>query len=996
MKRNLTPMLMGLLGICLFLVQPVFAQDKKVTGKVTNSLNGTPIIGASVTIKGTRLGTQTNTDGEFSITAPPTAKTIVISSVGFTTSETPITEGTMTISLNVATSDLNEVVVIGYGTARKKDLTGAVGSVKSKDFNQGIISSPDQLLQNKVAGLEVTNTSGQPGAATTIKIRGNSSIRSSNNPLYVVDGVPLDGGIAKPGYGDAFGSTPASNPLLYINPYDIAQIDVLKDASSAAIYGSRGANGVIVITTRKGSSGPTRLSVNSDIGFFAGYMKKYEVLNAGEFRSAITKYGVNAAQDGKANVDAMDEITQNKITQNYSIAMTGGTANGKYRASFLGSSNQGFIKKSNLDKYIASFDGQYKFLDDKLGIEFGLIAGNVGESISPVSNRAGSTGSIISSALSWNPTMAFRNSDGTYFFPANGAGNPLGFSDAYEDNYRLNAFLGHISGSYKILPDLEYKFLYGINHQTGHREVNVEGWLPGFPNISGVGLAAVLDARLTSEIYTHTLNYKTDFTSDLSFDATAGYEYYKAETSGGGISANGFNTNLNFNNRIDIPYTKLFQNAKTQNPLFTNASPQTEIQSLFGRVNFNLLDKYLLTATFRADGSSKFGKNNRYGYFPSIGGKWVISNEEFLKTSDLFSNLALRASWGLTGNQEFPAGSSQEQFAFTAYNTAGQVVNGNPNLKWETTNTTNIGVDFGFAGNRYSVSVDYYSKSTRDILFETNAIQPAPSSVSFVNLPNARLKNSGVEVALGGTVIKKKDFDWDLNVNVAYNKNIIKDFTDPLTGLDLIIKTGFIDGQGVSNTLGQVITNNQPVNVFNLKPFNGFDKTTGAQIIGANPVIGGDPNPHVLAGFSTNIRLKKWTLGINSGGAFGFKVYNNTATSVTNIAGIVNGRNIDKAAFNSEEKPASGVGASQRFIENGDYWKIRNATIRYNVGNIGSYIKNLTVYVAGTNLLVITGFTGFDPEVNIDKSNGAYPSRSIEYIPYPTPRSISVGLNFAL
>jgi iron complex outermembrane receptor protein len=406
-------------------------------------------------------------------------------------------------------------------------------------------------------------------------------------------------------------------------------------------------------------------------------------------------------------------------------------------------------------------------------------------------------------------------------------------------------------------------------------------------------------------------------------------------------------------------------------------------------------DKYLLTATLRADGSSKFGENNKYGYFPSIGAKWVVSSEGFMEGGKLFSNLAVRASWGLTGNQEFPAGSSQEQFAFTSYNNAGQVVNGNPNLKWETTNTTNLGIDFGFKSNRYALSIDYYNKATSDILFQTNAIQPAPSSVSYINLPDAILKNSGVEVSLSGTVVKKKDFDWDLNINFAYNKNLLTKFTDPLTGLPLVVKTGTIDGQGVSGTLGQVITNDQPVNVFNLKPFNGFDKTTGKQQIGDNPVVGGDPNPHVLAGVSTSLRYKKWSLGIGTGGAFGFKIYNNTATSVTNMAGITNGRNIDVAAFESEEKPASDVGASQRFLEDGDYWKLRNATLRYNVGNLG-FIKGLSVYVSGTNLLVITKFTGFDPEVNIDKSSGAYPSRSIEYIPYPTPRSVSLGLNFNL
>jgi iron complex outermembrane receptor protein len=323
------------------------------------------------------------------------------------------------------------------------------------------------------------------------------------------------------------------------------------------------------------------------------------------------------------------------------------------------------------------------------------------------------------------------------------------------------------------------------------------------------------------------------------------------------------------------------------------------------------------------------------------------------------------------------------------------VVNGNPDLKWEKTRSTNVGVDFSFAGGKIFGSVDYYDRNTSDILFQTSAIQPAPSSITFVNLPNANLINSGVEVALGANLVDHRKFGWDASFNFAYNKNNVKNFKDPLTGLDLQVATGQINGQGVSGTLAQVITNNQPVNVYYLKPFNGFD-ATGNQQIGGTPQFAGDPNPHTLVGFSNNLRYGNFSLNINMGGAFGFLIYNNTATSVTNIAGIVQGRNIDLAAYNSKEGVASGVGASTRFLEKGDYFKLRNITLRYNVGAMGKYAKNVNVFVSASNLFVITKFTGFDPEVNIDKSNNSYPSRSIEYVPYPTPRAITFGVNFNL
>ncbi len=989
---KLNPKLTFLLACFLTLFQISFAQNRVISGRVTDP-QGNSIGGVTVTVKGTRNATQTDSSGSYRIEAASNA-VLVFSSVGYASTEIDAKGRTsINTSLGTATASLNEVVVVGYGTTRRKDLTGSVATVTAKNFNQGVISAPDQLLQNKVAGLEITNNSGAPGAATTIKIRGNSSIRASNNPLFVVDGVPLDGGSARPSLGTAFGGTAGSNPLLYINPADIAQIDVLKDASSAAIYGSRGANGVVVITTKKGSSGATRVEVGANFGVNAGYMKRFKVLDASQFKSALTKYGLASSLDGGASVDPLKEITQNKLSQNYTLAFSGGNEVGKFRASFLGSSQQGFLKKSSLDKYIGSFTGQYKFLDKRLTLDFSVITGNYTENVTSLSNNAGSTGNLLTSALSWNPTVSFYK-DGKYVLNSNGTANPLALSDAYSDVSNVSEVLANISASYKIVDNLEYRFLYGINHGTGERKVNVEGFLVGFPGLSGQGNAALAYDALTSQTFTHTLNYHNDISSALKLDAVAGFEYYKSDNSGGGISASGFNTNLDQSNRISIPYTSIFQNAKTQNPFGTGSSPTTEIQSEFARVNLNLSDKILLTGTIRADGSSKFGKNNKYGYFPSIGGKWILNNEGFLKNNKVFSNLAIRASYGITGNQEFPAGSSQEQFSLNSYNNAGQTIVANPNLKWETTHAVNLGLDYAFAGGRIYGAIDYYHKDTRDILFQTTSIQPAPNSIYFINLP-AHLINSGVEFALGATIIQHRNLEWDFNFNIAYNKNIIKQFTDINTKLPLSILTGTIDGQGVSGTLAQVITNNEPVNEYYLKPFGGYD-ATGNQIIGGTPVYAGDPNPHVISGISTSLRLNKLNFSLNAGGAFGFLIYNNTATSVTNINGITTGRNIDLAAYNSAEGKSSGVGASTRFLEKGDYVKLRNVTVRYDLGNAGRYVKNLSAFVSGTNLFVITKFNGFDPEVNVDKSNGAYPSRSIEYVPYPTPRVITFGVNFSL
>jgi len=970
------------------------AQVKVINGKVFDSKDGSGLSNVSIIgVGGTsKSGNQTNFDGSFKITVPESVTGLVFSLIGYEKKEVSLDgQTTVNVSLISTSEQINEVIVIGYGTARRKDLTGAVASVQAKDFNQGIMTAPDQLLQNKVAGLEITNSSGQPGAPTTIKIRGNNSIRAVNNPLYVVDGVPLDGRSARPNFGNnVFGGTPDGNALTYINPIDIASIDVLKDASSAAIYGSRGANGVIVITTKTGTSGPAKLELYTSLGFNAGYMKKFDILNASEFRSALTKYGVTG-QDKGASVDALKEVENHRLTQNYSLAFSGGNENGRFRASFLGSTTNGLLKTSSLDKYIGNFSGQYKFLDKKLTLGFNLTAGHTTENIPAIANNSGSVGNIMSSILQWNPTTKF-DSAGIFTYPTNGSGNPIALLSAISDVASINTVLASISASYKILDNLEYKFLYAVNNSVGERKTNDYGFIQGYSGLSGLGYAAISQARLTSETFTHTLNYRANLTKQLHLDAVAGFEYWKSSYQNSSFSATGFNTNLTQSSIINVPYTAMLFDGNTPNAALTYVDPQIQLQSYFGRVALNYADKYLITGTVRSDGSSKFGKNNKYGYFPSVGVKWAIINENFMKSKRVFSNLALRASWGITGNQEFPAGASQEQFAFFSYNNAGQVNVANPNLKWEQTKSYNFGIDFAFKNGRIFGSVDYYNKNTTNILFQSTAIQPAPASIYFINLP-ANLMNTGVEVSLGMNFIDKKDVTWDIGGNFSYNKNLLKNFTQ--NGQDIQILTGQINGQGVSGTLSQVITNNKPVNEFYLKSFSGFD-TKGNQTIGANPSFAGDPNAKTNYGISTTLRLKRLSFTVNGGGQGGFVIYNNTGTSVTNISGIANGRNIDKLAYNSTETVTSAVGASTRFLESGNYFKLRNASVSFHVGNVGKYMKNLNAFVTGNNLLVITKFSGFDPEVNIDKSNNSYPSRSIEYIPYPTGRTILIGLNFSL
>jgi TonB-linked SusC/RagA family outer membrane protein len=983
----------GLILLCVLFTQNAFSQNKTISGKVSDD-KGAPIQGATVTVKGSKGGATSGADGIWHLSVPPGARTLVISSVGFTQQEVAITDqGSIDVALATSSNNLNEVVIIGYGTARKKDLTGSVTTVTSKEFNKGVITSPDQLMQNKVSGLEVVNNSGQPGSATTVKIRGNSSIRGAGNPLYVIDGVLLDGRNARPivnlGIG-GFGATPDANPLIYVDPYTIADITILKDASATAIYGSRGANGVVVITTKKATSGGTKLDVGMSEGWNTGYMKRFDNLNAGEFRSALHKYVLDTVTnklDHGSSVDMMKLITQKSTIQNYSVGLSGGTETAKFRASFLASKTPGFIKSNELDKYIGTFNGSFKLLDNHLTIDFNLVAAHTNENIVLVSNTAGSAGNLVSSALQWNPTQAPTDANGQYIYPTNGSGNPLAEIQGYNDLAKVNTYLANISASYHIAKGLDYKFLYSINQSNGTRGTNIDGFVQGLPPITGQGLGLTTNAELVSQVATNTLNFHTNLSPDLTFDALGGFEYWKSDFNNNLFAAQGFNFNLVQNQLLNIKYTDVLQDGNTQILPGVFKDITTQVQSYFARVNFNYKDKYYLTGTFRADGSSKFGSNNHYGYFPSFGAKWNIYNEEFMKDSKTFSNLALRGTWGITGSQDFPAGASKEQFAFNSYNNVNQSNTANANLKWEQTKQFDIGLDFAFLNNRLTGSVDYYNKNTSQILFQSIPIQPAPPANLWENLPG-NLVNNGIEASIGFAILRGHDFSWDVTANFAYNKNKLKNF--PQT-----INTGQINGQGVSGTLGQIITNNQPVDEFYLKPFQGFDQK-GNQLVGPVANYAGDPNPKVLYGGSTTLTYRKLTLVLNGGGSGGFLIYNNTATSVTNISGIANGRNIDKKAYNSAESYTSGVAASTRFLESGNFFKLRNATLNYSLGNVGNYLKNANVYISGSNLFVITKFSGFDPEVNIDKNQGGYPSRSIEYIPYPTPRSITLGLTFTL
>lgn len=992
LKRLLTASLSLLFTLTLAL--SANAQDKVISGKVTDAKTGSPIAGASVVPSGASTGgTITGADGAFKITVGAKVSSITISYVGYGTQEIAVgSKTTIDVSLASSGTNLNEVVVVGYGTSRRKDLTGSVASVKSKDFVQGALATPDQLIQGKVAGVQITNNSGAPGGEVSVRIRGNNSIRTGNAPLVVVDGVPLDGRSATPGLGGlsgGLGNLPGSNPLAFINSADIASIDVLKDASSAAIYGARGANGVILITTKRGTSGAPKVELNASYGV-SNVMKKLDVLDAATYRQALSKYGVTGNDFG-ASVDAFDAITRTGTFQNYSVAVSGGNDNGRYRASFGYYDNQGVILKSGLKKYNANISGGFKFLESKrLGLDFSLITTQTLEQKAPISNNSGFEGSLIGQALQWNPTKPLLNSDGSYNIKTTGFTqgnyNPLALSAAFDDDAKVNQILASISPYFKITNDLEYRMLLSLNHSTGTRRNQIASWM-NLQDIENRGFGFYGNNELTTQQLTHTLNYNKQVTNKLYLNATAGFEYMKFVNKGVGIRAQDFTSN-------SIPYTNYFQGTTVSSRnIYSFNDPNVELQSYFARANLNYNDKYVFTATFRVDGSSKFGANNKYGFFPALGFAWNVSNEDFLSGSKVISNLKVRATWGQTGNQEFPAGAAQERYVYSGPGAIRLDNVANPDLKWETTTTYGVGVDFSLFDNKLSGTLDYFNKNTTDLLFQFDAIPPAPAAKYWINLPG-NVINSGLEFSLNYNVLRNSDWNVDLGVNASFLKNVLENYNGPT------ISTGEINGQGLTGARSQQLANGRPLSTFYVGRFLGVDKTTGLDLFeggdaNANRFYVESANPTTLLGISASASYKKWSLSANMNGAYGHYIYNNTVQAALAIGNIANNRNIATSVYNYpvKESPANSQPVSDRYLEKGNYLRLANLTLSRNLGNLGKALKNVTVNLTGSNLFVITKFSGFDPEVNTPKTVDGIPSFGIEYTPYPTSRSFILGVS---
>ncbi|HEX3008032.1 MAG TPA: SusC/RagA family TonB-linked outer membrane protein, partial [Bacteroidales bacterium] len=751
-------------------------QQLKVTGTVTDAASSEPLPGVNIIVEGTTIGVVTDIDGKYSIEVPSTDKALIFSYVGYSSQTIAIAGKTVVdVSLVPDVKALEEVVVVGYGVQRRADVTGAAARLTEANMNKAVATSPVEMMQGRISGVNISQNNGEPGGGMSVRIRGSNSIRSGQEPLYVVDGVPLDNADVTPnGNSNVAGISGSANknPLTFLNPEDIESIDILKDASSTAIYGARGANGVVLITTKKGKSGQGTLTYDGYFGV-SSLREKIDVLSAGEFRSYRTPQGAPLTDLG-ANTDWQDETFRTATTQSHTVTYGGGNENHTYRASLGYLDQEGIIKTTGIEKINGKIQVSQKAFKNRLNLTGNLIVSHLKDRRAPIGETGGFEGDVVLNALKLNPTYPIYKSDGSYFQQSATERNPVAMLYLTNDITLTDHIIANVTGEIEIIKDLKYKINVGLDRTTAERRINQDNELVYLVNKGEANINSVAaNNRLIENYFTY--NKRFNDIHDFTFLAGHAYQFFKVTTSN--LNVNGFTVE-------DVLYTNALGYGNFSKAVTSSSAEQNELQSFFGRINYNLMDKYLFTFTAREDGSSKFGKNNKYGFFPSAAFAWRVSEEEFMKSFEKLNSLKIRIGWGRTGNQEIP--NKLSQLLVGTQTAANGYFNGtatpgitylrtpNPDLQWETTTQTDLGIDFGFFGDRISGTLDFFNKKTTDVLIQIKS-QVAPQSTQMQNVKDLKIINNGVEIGLNGVIVKSKSVTWDAGLNLSYIKNDVKD-----------------------------------------------------------------------------------------------------------------------------------------------------------------------------------------------------------------------------
>ncbi len=1033
------------MAVLMFASLSTFAQTN-VTGKVTG-VDGAGLPGTTITIQGTTQGTLTGDGGNYSISVPDGAGNLEVKSYGFKTQIVAINgRSVINVTLEDDTRTLSEVVVVGYGTVLKSDLTGSVSSLTSDQLNSQPITSLEQGLQGKIAGMLVTSNSSAPGGGISVKIRGATSILNGSEPLYVIDGFPVTGQSqfstsAGRGFDSSTGSdyTVNQNPLASLNPSDIESIEVLKDASAAAIYGVRGANGVVLITTKRGKQGAPKVSYNGYAGV-QSVANRIEMMNAQEYQDIYNTWALAGSQPAvftgtPANdTDWQDQIFRDALIQNHQLSINGGSNAVQYNLSTSFFNQDGVIKGSDYERYSLRLNLDYNV---SKRLKFGNSL-NVSRSINNAAETEGeTTNGITSIAIRQSPILPVYLPDGSYAThddlpttvpDAQGSLNPVAFINEFSDNNVITRILGNVFGEYLITDDLKFKISVGADAENRDRHVYRTS---RFNKTNATNSANVSSVNRLSLLNENTLNYTKAF-GNHKLTALAGYTVQKETEEYRLVTAQGFATD------ITGPYNL---GGGSVVPGVDSRYAEFSILSFLGRVNYNYDDRYLITVTGRRDGSSKFAADGKWAFFPSLAGAWKISNEKFMENVDLFSNLKLRIGWGKVGNQELPTYSSLALLQSSPYNFGGTTVNGFspfrvpvPNLTWEISTQTNVGLDVSFLEGRLNVTADYYNKVTDDLLLEVQL--PETSGILEPSVQNlGSMQNKGWEFAFNGVLVNATDFVWNLGFNISANKNLVTSLGDPAVVGEgdqsyLLPRPTF-----AGETPYSYVTVGEPLGVFYGYKTDGLYRSQ-AEVDAAEGLRGpnlypgavrfvdidgdgaitpddrtvlGSPFPDFIYGFNTSLNYKALELRVFFQGQKGGMVYNTMRGFNTSVG---RGQNLLRERMDSwtTENPdavypvlianapalegTANIGNSDFYLEDASYLRMREVTLTCSLPKNFLGVVNGAVYVTGQNLITLTDYTGYNPDTN-GRAN-VRGSFGWDVSPYPLAKTVLVGikLNF--
>lgn len=1002
MKQVNTTLPLRMLAILcgLILSASVFAQQITVKGHVKDD-TGEPVIGATVRVSGQEGGVMTDIDGNFTIQANSGA-TISVTYIGYQTA-TVSAAPSVVVALVSEQTTLNDVVVIGYGRAKKEDLTGSVTAIKPDELSKGITNNATDMMVGKIAGVDVITAGGTPGAGAQIRVRGGSSLNASNDPLYVIDGLTIDGKTAKG----------MSNILAMINPNDIETFTVLKDASATAIYGSRASNGVIIITTKKGRSGQApQFIYNGDVTV-SMVQKKYDTLNGDEYRALAGQLGLDVTKLGTENTDWQDQIFRTSVSTNHNVSMSGGLKNMPYRVSAGYNVSNGIVKTSWMRRANASVNLAPSLLNNHLNL-------NITGKYMYEKDRYADAGAAIGSALAIDPTRPVRTNDAMYSFfggyyqsSQNAAfkdpswkytnnpqapQNPLALLNTKYTLAQANDFTGNFEVDYKIhgFEDLHIHGNIGAQYTASHQDDDISNYSFSNNYYGWNGVETYWKYSLTGNIYAQ---YQHEFGAH-NIDVMAGAEESHYHRSG---YKEGQGTD---------PYT-----GEAYNPSIRSEqewATRNTLVSYFGRVNYTLLKRYMLTATFRADGSSRFAKGHQWGYFPSAALAWKINNEKFLSKASWIDELKLRLGWGMTGQQEldddfgyaplYTMSNSNAMYPFgNTYYYTQRPSAFNPNRKWETTTTYNAGLDFSVLNGRISMNLDGYYRKTKDLL-NTVVIPVGTNFASTLTKNIGSLENYGVEFAINAKPIVTKDFTWDVTYNVAWNHNEITELTGSSAGdTNYYVTTGETISRGndtkiMANRVGEAASSffvYQQVYDQNGKPIEGLyvDRNADGQINASDKYFYKKPAADVIMGLTTKFLYKNWDLSAAFHASLGNYVYYNYLSDKASISpsGLYTNSAFQNTCPEAVALGFTGVGTeywlSDYFVRNASYLKCSNITLGYTFAPLMRYANKDyfagRVFVTVQNPFIISKYKGIDPEV----------SSGVDKNPYPRPMSFQLGVN---